>query len=408
MQIAELINLIKDSIRIEDLVVQFTHLRPSGDRLIGRCPFPHGGTPDAPIFEDSDSLTIYPRRGDFYCFGCHKGNAKILDLWGRKNYGSDVIAFWREIRRQQLGQEESFQDSLLSLARHIGLDVTLDSGPEPELYAIMEGRARRWHQALTNYPHVVRYLRQRGLSDDVIEEFRVGIVTDPNAGIYRHRVAIPILHEYSGKVLGFTYRTLNPEEKPKYIHSTTTEIWRSSEHLFGLYQARTHIAREGGVILTEDFFGPMALASVGIRNAVGMMGTILHERQAQILRRFTDTIYWWIEDEAGLKGLLQSLPVMQNLGFRIFMVEANVDADELVLRNDRDVEKIRKETASYTSYLPLRLPPLLQKTSSAPVDRVLEQLAEILRGFRRGADRALFGRVIKENFGVEPLLLTGD
>lgn len=70
----EKIERLKDVVAIEDVIGTHVELRPSGQVLIGRCPFHEDRTP---------SFAVYPGARRFYCFGCGKRG--------------DVITFLREI-----------------------------------------------------------------------------------------------------------------------------------------------------------------------------------------------------------------------------------------------------------------------------------------------------------------------
>ena len=55
-----------------------------------------------------------------------------------------------------------------------------------------------------------------------------------SADRFRERVIFPI-HNYSGKVLGFGGRALNPKNKAKYLNSPENLIYHKSKVLYGLY-----------------------------------------------------------------------------------------------------------------------------------------------------------------------------
>ncbi len=87
----ERVERIKRGVSIAEIVGRYVKLLPSGDRLVGLCPFHQDHNP---------SFTVYPAAGTFYCYGCAK-------------YG-DVITFLREIEHLTFGQAlatlESFRN----------------------------------------------------------------------------------------------------------------------------------------------------------------------------------------------------------------------------------------------------------------------------------------------------------
>ncbi|WP_243710724.1 hypothetical protein [Actinomadura sp. KC216] len=81
----------------------------------------------------------------------------------------------------------------------------------------MEKASLRYHEQLT--PAAVEYLTgpDRGLTEETIERFRLGVVDDPLPGHegYRGRIVIPYLTNYGVTTLRF--RKLGGDEKYKYL-----------------------------------------------------------------------------------------------------------------------------------------------------------------------------------------------
>jgi len=86
--LAARIRRIKEGIPIDNLIVQYAALRPSGKNLIGLCPF----HPDR-----SPSLVVFLETRTFHCFSCRAGG--------------DVISFLR------LAMHLSFSEALVALER---------------------------------------------------------------------------------------------------------------------------------------------------------------------------------------------------------------------------------------------------------------------------------------------------
>jgi DNA primase len=58
------IEAVRASNPIEQVIERYVELRPSGRRLLGRCPFHDDPTP---------SFVVYVHNQSFYCFGCDVG-----------------------------------------------------------------------------------------------------------------------------------------------------------------------------------------------------------------------------------------------------------------------------------------------------------------------------------------------
>ena len=64
----ETIDLIFETLRIDEVVGDFVHLKKRGVNLLGNCPFHDEKTP---------SFTVSPAKGIYKCFGCGKGGNAV-------------------------------------------------------------------------------------------------------------------------------------------------------------------------------------------------------------------------------------------------------------------------------------------------------------------------------------------
>jgi CHC2 zinc finger/Toprim-like len=69
---------IKSRCSITDIIGQYVRLHPSGNHLIGRCPFHEDRTP---------SFVVYPSTGTFHCFGCRTHGDLITFLMKKEGLG---------------------------------------------------------------------------------------------------------------------------------------------------------------------------------------------------------------------------------------------------------------------------------------------------------------------------------
>ena len=64
----ETVQKILDTARVEEVIGDFVTLRRRGADLWACCPF-HG--------EKTPSFHVIPSKGQYYCFGCHKGGSAV-------------------------------------------------------------------------------------------------------------------------------------------------------------------------------------------------------------------------------------------------------------------------------------------------------------------------------------------
>jgi len=210
------------------------------------------------------------------------------------------------------------------------------------------------------------YLAGRGLSDDTIRRFRLGLAPEgwtplverlrpqfPEAtlvqaglalrreggdsrGVYdrfRHRLMIPLVAP-GGAVVGFGARALG-DENPKYLNSPETPVYRKSAFLFGLEQARRALTPEGELIVVEGYFDAIALHQVGIPQAVATSGTALTAEHAHAFGRLVSRVALTFDgDSAGREATMRAIGILLGEGLEVRVVDLapGEDPDTLVRR----------------------------------------------------------------------------
>jgi DNA primase len=148
---------LKSSVDIVRTVGEYVRLRKVGARYSGLCPFHTEKTP---------SFSVNPgiAKGIFICFGC-----------GKKG---DVLTF------VQLMEQLTFPETLKLLAERNGIPMPAKrerNDPDTELrsavYEIHELATNAFKETLwgANGGEAREYLRKRGLSQRVAEEFELGL-----------------------------------------------------------------------------------------------------------------------------------------------------------------------------------------------------------------------------------------
>jgi len=301
---------IKDKIDIADFIGEYLKLVPAGvGAFKAVCPFHNEKTP---------SMIVSPSRGSFHCFGC--------------GAGGDVFEFLMKMENVE------FAEALKILAQKAGV-VLSRQNPEAHskknrLYDLCDLAAKYWHRVLLESPRAQEareYLKQRGLSEETIETFRIGyaindwnnlfdflrkrnfsdneifaagfcIRKERGSGYYdrfRNRIMFPIV-DHNGRVCGFTGRTLDPAEPAKYVNSPQTDIYNKSLIVFALYQSKNEIRKSDAVVVVEGQMDAVSCHQYGFKNTVASSGTALTKEQLQLLKRFTNNIYFALDaDSAG-------------------------------------------------------------------------------------------------------------
>ena len=80
------------------------------------------------------------------------------------------------------------------------------------------------------------------------------------------------IRETRGRTVAFGGRVLG-DEKPKYLNSPETQVFRKSSELYGLYELKKCGEKFDKIILVEGYMDVIALSQMGIKNAVATLGT---------------------------------------------------------------------------------------------------------------------------------------
>lgn len=338
----EIIEEVRSKNDIVDVISSYVKLQKKGSSYFGLCPFHN---------EKSPSFSVSREKQMYYCFGCGAGGNVFTFLMEYENY--------------------SFQEALKYLADRAGVEL-------PEAEYSKEARERADQKAIlleinkvaAQYfyvqlkspqgAHALSYLKDRGLSDEMIHSFGLGYSNKYSNDLYRYlkskgyrdelivkaglvtvderygvsdkfwnRVMFPIMDSNS-RVIGFGGRVMG-DAKPKYLNSPETMIFDKSRNLYGLNRARS--ARKPYFLLCEGYMDVISLHQAGFSNAVASLGTALTPGHASLIKRYVKEVYLTYDsDEAGTKAALRAMPILKDVGItaRIIRMEPYKDPDEFI------------------------------------------------------------------------------
>jgi len=336
---------------IVDVVGRHVQLRKAGANHMGLCPF-HG--------EKSPSFSVSASKQFYHCFGCGAHGNAIRFLTEHSGMG--------------------FIDAVQELAQGVGLVVpegqfdaaaheraAQAKAKQATLTDVLERAAEHYRQQLKGNDGAIAYLKRRGLSGDIAHRFALGYAPpgwrslasafarydDPllvDSGMvivqgdddaeqkrydrFRDRIMFPI-RSVKGEVIGFGGRVLDSGE-PKYLNSPETPVFVKGRELYGLFEARTAMRAKGYALVVEGYMDVVALAQMGLPNAVATLGTACTAEHIQKLFRFTDSVVFSFDgDSAGrraaARALEAALPHVGDLrSVRFLFLPAEHDPDSFV------------------------------------------------------------------------------
>ncbi len=342
---------------IVEVVGRHVTLKKAGINFKGLCPF-HG--------EKSPSFIVSPSRQTYHCFGCGvHGNA---------------VGFLME--HGGLG----FVESVRELADGMGLQVPDDDTTAEERERAAKAREQRlsltdvlakamghYREQLKRSERAIAYLKKRGLTGTIAARFGLGYAPpgshalasayarydDPQlveAGLvihkqetgeeerrydrFRDRIMFPIRNP-KGEVIGFGGRILDSGE-PKYLNSPETPVFVKGRELYGLYEARQAMRQRGHVLVTEGYMDVVALAQLGVPNAVATLGTACTAEHIAKLMRFTDAVVFSFDgDAAGRRAAARALEAVlphasDTRSFRFLFLPPEHDPDSFIRAEGRE------------------------------------------------------------------------
>ena len=133
-----------------------------------------------------------------------------------------------------------------------------------------------------------------------------------------------------GNVIAFGGRIMT-DQKPKYLNTSDTPVFKKSENLFSLNNAKNSGSRT--LILCEGYMDVIAVNQAGFQNAVATLGTALTTEQAVLMKRYADeVIICYDADEAGQKATARAIPLLRNAGLniRVLNIPNGKDPDEFI------------------------------------------------------------------------------
>jgi DNA primase len=217
----------------------------------------------------------------------------------------------------------------------------------------------------------------------------------------------------SGRVVGFGGRVLEAAENtPKYINTSETPVYQKSLILFGLFQAKTGIRREGRVLIVEGYTDLMRLHQAGLDHAVASSGTALTEGQVKLLSQYTrHAVLVFDGDSAGLMAALRGIDLVLAGGLHVdvAVLPRGVDPDVLILKQGPDA--MRKCLKNAVSFVDFQLAKIRSESKLASGhDRVAaaKRLLATVSRIQDPMERQVVLKEIAEKLDIEEPLLVRE
>ena len=178
-----------------------------------------------------------------------------------------------------------------------------------------EQREEQWSEYARGFSNSERakdYLERRGIALESVTSFGIGYDEQRDA------IVFPIRSTANGAVLGFTYRSVDPQSDWRYHNTPNDAIYTKGAHLFGFYEIKQRAATLGQLFVTEGIFDALHLIQSG-QAAVAMQGVHLTDEQVELICSLGGDIGVILaldNDRAGEKGTEHNKRLLREKGIR--------------------------------------------------------------------------------------------
>jgi DNA primase len=366
---------LKDRADLVRIIEPYAPLKKKGANWMGCCPFHQEKTP---------SFSVSPSKGFYKCFGCGKGGNAYTFLMEMEG-----LSFPEAIQRvaemsgvplpepvddQQYAQSKKRKEEKKQLSEQI---VELNKIALEFWEVSLQSKDKKAKAAR-------KYLEERGISDEIQKQFRIGFSSDSwdallshlreksgddklieQSGLvsvneekdrvfdrFRGRIMFPVL-DVAGNPVAFGARAMG-DDQPKYLNSPETPAYVKGQHLYGLFQSKEAIRQKKFAILVEGYLDLIALYQFGVTNVAASLGTAFTLEQSKLLSRFTKKIVINYDgDPAGIKAARRAIEELlpNDFEIKVLVLPNGQDPDDFIRANGFDAYNVaRGRAASFLNF----------------------------------------------------------
>jgi DNA primase len=420
----ENVSEIRDRSSIIEVVSDYVTLKKAGKHYRGLCPFHSEKTP---------SFMVNEEKQIFHCFGCGEGGNVFTFLMKAGNL--------------------SFPQAVEELAKRFGVRLpSREVSPAKKRELAKREILFQINQIASDYFHDLlsrrregeigrRYLSQRGIKEEIIEEHRLGYSMDLWDGLvghlqerkvsldfarelglifpkkregwydaFRGRILFPIF-DLHHRVVGFGGRLIRQGE-PKYLNSAESILYHKGEVLYGLQAAKGTIQQRDCVLIAEGYFDLLTLHQNGFKQSVAALGTALTAHHVRTLKRYTKNLITVFDsDEAGIKASFRSLPLFleEEVAAKTIVLPEGQDPDDFFRKGNAD--EFERRSASAPSLIDLFFEWLMKSHDMKSVEgkvKVAQEGMSVIGRIPNRIRRNFYKKAFAERLEVPESLLEAE
>ena len=342
------IDQVLDQTDIVDVIGRRLQLNKKGSNYWCKCPFHDDQKPSMAVNQDKQF---------YYCFVCQASGNSINFLRDYENL--------------------DFTEAVETLASSLGLEIPYEKIEihDENDYSILDEAVKVFEKQLKESKSAINYLKSRNISGKTAKKFQLGFSDDSWDSLYhsfekkfeqtviassglfleknkknnppvkyydrfRNRVIFPI-RNIKGQNIGFGGRVIDSNDEPKYLNSPETKLFKKSNELYGLYEARIETKKIDSIIVVEGYMDVIALHEKGIKNAVATLGTAVTSNHLSKLMRYSNNIFFAFDgdlagEKAAWKALQNVLPIIrEDTRIKFIFFELGDDPDSFINKHGK-------------------------------------------------------------------------
>lgn len=351
---------IKNKANIVDVISRYINVIKKGNNHLAICPFHNDSNPSMNI---SESKQIYK------CFSC--------------GAGGNVFTFVSEY------EKVGFLEAVKKVADIVGYDLSeyeietpkVDTKKEKLLKLVKDASEFYNYNLLNSDNDGIKYLSQRGITIDVIDNFKLGYAPSDSSKTLRYltkkgytveeiieagiginnngfldrfsgRVVFPI-SDINGNIVAFSGRRIDDSKSNKYINSNENILFNKSECLYNFHEAKNYILQTKKVYIVEGFMDTIALYKSNIRNVVATMGVNLSSKHIRAIEKLNAEVILSLDsDEAGQSSMFKLVEAFKNTNITLRVTAPSVSGKDLDEIYNLEGEKGVNEFVNKTMTIP--------------------------------------------------------
>ena len=399
------INSIRAKADIVSVIGSYLPLTQRGKNYLGVCPFHDDHSP---------SMSVSGEKQIYKCFSC--------------GATGNVFTFVQDY------ENVSFIEAVKIVADKCGMKLSVDtfnSAPQifKEEHEIMDLAQKFYLNNLRtdSGKDALKYLKERGLNEDIIKEFGIGLSLDTNDSLYSllskkgydkkklldvglineindkvydmfsRRITFP-LWDKEGNIVGFSARIYRGEKDvSKYMNSRESKLFKKGETLYNYHKAKDAAKREKQIIVVEGFMDAIRVSSVGIKNVVALQGTAMTQEQINLLKKLRVKVILCLDnDNAGEIATVNNGEELEknNIETYVIRLSGEKDPDEYIIANG--AEAFKENVLEPITFFEFKMNYLKQNKDLSNVTDLTTYINDVLKDLANNDDAILRELTLKK------------